>query len=688
LWTGIRRDIEGMEVRSPVIARFIFRCLGIYLLFLLGITILVFSFLFTDGYVTVKRLILFPGVLLYAAFFLAAIVESRGTSFSFRWPGVFLGGYLAFAAVSLLSAVNPHAGLRHCYQVSIFFLIYATVSGTEALFPKKRMPFMILTWLGLLAALYGIIQYLHRESLFHLPVIGRAVSTFGNKNVAGQFIILILPLTFSLVFALKSLWGKLLFSAFTLVQFSYLLMTRSRSAWLGLALGLFLTAVVMLWQKRKLKFRLFGWRELTILCLIIILVTGFLVFSNSYLKRIAVVDSGSIADLDLMSNQFRILSWQATWKMCLDHPLMGVGAGNFPVVYPSYRTEEEMKLPGAAGRMVESPHNDYLQAAAETGYPGVLLFAGAIIMALLSVAWSMSESRGSRSDYFLSAGGFCAGSSLALSALFNFPFQNPALGAVFWLVIGLTGRSWSFRRRPEGGRSFIRSAWVRYSLIYPLLFLLCFWGMAAVSAPARADYYLKKGINFRWRENWLAAIEAVRKSVSIYPHWPEQYLLLGRFYEENHMPGHAIAYYEKGLALDPAHAKAHFFAGGIYLGEGRWTEAIEAYEKSVRFDPLFGKSFYNLGKAYERTGRLNEAFLCHSRAIRLDASLVEAYFSLGNIMYMKRKFPQAVIYWERFLKRAPDFSGADKLRDQIDRLRATFQEGQVEKNSNRAAGKE
>ena len=33
------------------------------------------------------------------------------------------------------------------------------------------------------------------------------------------------------------------------------------------------------------------------------------------------------------SAQGRILAWQAAGRMALDHPLMGVGSGHFPVAY-------------------------------------------------------------------------------------------------------------------------------------------------------------------------------------------------------------------------------------------------------------------------------------------------------------------------------------------------------------------
>ena len=668
------KGIEQLSGKDSTAERILFGFLGFYMLLLLSITVLVFSFFFTDGYVTVKRLVLFPGTILLSALFIFALFEIKGMVFHFRPAGLFLFGFMIASFFSLISAVNVYEGIRQCHQIIIFFLVYTIVAGTSSLFPGKRTAVLLLVLLGLIVSLYGAIQYFHLEYRFDLPLLGKPVSTLGNKNVAGQFIILVLPLSMSLIFIFRSLWNKFLFSAVTVVLLAYLVMTRSRSSWVGLAFALILTAIVLLWQTRGRSFRLFSPKEMTALILLLVLVSGFLIVSDSYLKRIVMADTHSLGDMGVKPNRFRLLTWQTTWDMFLQSPLTGVGAGNFQIMYPMFRSKEEMKLPGHTGRMVDYPHNDYLQAAGEAGIPGLLMFSCAVFTGVLSIAAAMSKNNYRRGDYILLAGGFCATTALAISALFNFPFQNPALGAVFWFIAGLTGRSWTSFQIVPGKIRFLRRRVIRILVLYVPLVLLCWWAAAAFSAPPRADFYLKKGLNRQWRQDSLAALAAVNQSVAIYPCLAEQHILLGWLYEEKHLRAHAIEAYEKALTLNPTHAMAYFFLGIIYAEQGQPERAIHLFKESIRFNPFFPKAHYSLGKVYEGTGRFTDAAGCYYRALALDSSIKEAHYALGNIYYRRGEYMTAAYEWKQFLAKDPDFFERDELQARIDNITAMLKE--------------
>jgi O-antigen ligase len=70
----------------------------------------------------------------------------------------------------------------------------------------------------------------------------------------------------------------------------------------------------------------------------------------------------------------RMAHWQAGWYMLLDHPILGVGAGNYPAAYAEYY------LPGWQEPLGHA-HNYYLNMAAETGLPG----AAALVLLLVVV---------------------------------------------------------------------------------------------------------------------------------------------------------------------------------------------------------------------------------------------------------------------------------------------------------------
>jgi O-antigen ligase len=56
---------------------------------------------------------------------------------------------------------------------------------------------------------------------------------------------------------------------------------------------------------------------------------------------------------------------QDTFRLFLDHPLIGTGLGTFEMVFPPYDSLYD-------GRIVNHAHNDYLETLAETGVVGGL----------------------------------------------------------------------------------------------------------------------------------------------------------------------------------------------------------------------------------------------------------------------------------------------------------------------------
>ncbi len=67
----------------------------------------------------------------------------------------------------------------------------------------------------------------------------------------------------------------------------------------------------------------------------------------------------------------------AAFEMWRDHPVLGIGAGEFPANYRTYAAKI-----GLDARAERNAHNSYLQAAAETGTLGLLAFVGMIVTGL------------------------------------------------------------------------------------------------------------------------------------------------------------------------------------------------------------------------------------------------------------------------------------------------------------------
>jgi hypothetical protein len=149
-----------------------------------------------------------------------------------------------------------------------------------------------------------------------------------------------------------------------------LLMSWSRGAWMGVAAALVITVVV---QSRRA----------FVVSLVIALVLVFIIMLSSLNiipEAIAARFSGigdyfgvfdvrgvKVDDANFAVVQ-RMAFWQTAWAMFSAHPLLGIGLGNYAVMYPAYA------LP-FWGEPLGHAHNYYLNVAAEAGLAGLAAYA-------------------------------------------------------------------------------------------------------------------------------------------------------------------------------------------------------------------------------------------------------------------------------------------------------------------------
>jgi O-antigen ligase len=91
----------------------------------------------------------------------------------------------------------------------------------------------------------------------------------------------------------------------------------------------------------------------------------------------------------------RVDLWRVAARMSEDHPLLGVGAGNFRVVASSYAGVVDVRRSDIVYDDPHVVHNTYLQFFAETGVVGGAAFLIAIGAAVLGLRSSLGRARGS-----------------------------------------------------------------------------------------------------------------------------------------------------------------------------------------------------------------------------------------------------------------------------------------------------
>jgi O-antigen ligase len=89
-------------------------------------------------------------------------------------------------------------------------------------------------------------------------------------------------------------------------------------------------------------------------------------------------------DYNLTSDAGRMKIWERGLGYMRDHPVFGVGAGNLPVAEGAISPLPPGQERGVGVRW-GAAHNSFIQAGAELGVPGMLLFVGLIVSAVASL---------------------------------------------------------------------------------------------------------------------------------------------------------------------------------------------------------------------------------------------------------------------------------------------------------------
>ncbi len=203
-----------------------------------------------------------------------------------------------------------------------------------------------------------------------------------------------------------------------------LLLTKSRSAWLGALVGCGIVAVV--------RSRVTALRTVLRWGLAVGLVAGLGAGMLAYrggLDREVILESPR-------SLQFRLLYWMGTLQMLQQSPVWGAGPGNFRQEYLAYKVDE-------SSEEIRDPHNLYLEAWSAAGIVGL---AGAVLM---TFGWfrqfmsrmreqdSVRGARGLRTAFGgLVAGGLVAGFLLDLGFEWLSAESLEGKGAQLLLLVG------------------------------------------------------------------------------------------------------------------------------------------------------------------------------------------------------------------------------------------------------------
>lgn len=270
--------------------------------------------------------------------------------------------------------------------------------------------------IGILQYLMGNVSTTWQDMDMFGSIPGRAVSTFDNPNVLGEYLILTLPLIFAMLLSSKQANQKfLLFSAFMLGS-CCLLFTWSRGAWLGFC---FAVIIFILFKSHEF---LAG---VILISPAILLAASFFINGN-VLDRILSI--GSTSD---SSTLYRMNIWLGSFDMIGDTWAYGIGIGTdvFAKVFPHYAL--------AGTEVTPHTHSLYLQIISEMGIFALLSFVIAMFGYFSATCMHICNTtrRNSRTS---AIGALCGISAFLIQGFTDYVWYNYRVYLFFWIMLGLS----------------------------------------------------------------------------------------------------------------------------------------------------------------------------------------------------------------------------------------------------------
>ncbi len=667
-----------------------------------------------------------PKVLLFSSLLLIA-----WALVSFAWADSYRDGverFLIWASIPVvyLLALN----LLRTEKLILTFIIAVFASG------------VVVTLIGLLQVYTGYSKILQTAP---------PASTFVNKNMAMDFVVMTAPLGLYLLSRTRKLSWWWAIGICTTLMVVYVFHGKSKGAWLGMALQVALLAVYwgyhlirkygrqwrQWWQLLlSIPRRLFQARWMVLVvtgCMVILLVlmnltrdpvTGRVAFSNELIKAVesakSTIEKGDVYEQDGLSPVqptssnmpvsidpskskleapgaaslgVRMVVWKNTFKMWQDHPVIGVGMGNFRVHYDLY-AQAAVVDPFWPGFEWHRTHNDYLQALAELGLVGFSL----LLIVLGMVAW-ISLKQLMRPDDTLSLVLSMALLGIAVNTFFSFPFDRtmpPLLAACFAALIA---RQYSLRKNGLGTSNDVKGvamepalqyglgalsvvalllvAHIQYQVVMGDVYSRKMYDANAIGDHAgvviAADQIVShdphnlrplcyKGRALMAMDRSAEAVVTLERLAQAYPVWYVGLHNLAVAYQRSHNAANAVEIAQRALRLFPQGAETYNAMACAYLDAKEYEKSEENVRKALELSPENHEYWYNLGLALYHQGKKVEAVEQMERSIQMNPEYALPYKDVGA-MYRERGDIQLAC--ERMavaLRLDPNIDQADRIR--------------------------
>ncbi len=521
--------------------------------------------------------------------------------------------FLLWSLISFFWSFNLHLAIISWVQYLtyglLFFIVINSLTSKKsinALFHTLIISLFVVSILGLSQQYFSDITLIKQ---FYYQFVAPAAS-FANKNLASHFVVMTIPLSFLMFVVTKSKRLSFVYSLVTFFALWYVIVIAARQAYLAVFVELLVLALFLIFDYVKnnntflksIRDKIF--KSFTFLLLILSLffvsnfsINGFDLSKGSKLER--------VSEISLEGGSSRIPAWKNTVEMIKDHPIAGVGIGQWQEHYPLYYDVSAPDVIFGDKTRLTKAHNEYLEMFANVGLIGFLPLLWIFIIVFKST-WNNLKSIDDRERVLAISLGMVG---FTVVAFFSFPIWAYVSAFILFIFIALVENMTSIVEK-----KYIVPINKKYYLIFSSVVLLIF---------SLVFFY-----SYQWIKSEHYRVVAINKSNA------NDFDL-------------AILYSVKSSDLNPYNQQNLNQLSSYLLKNGKEEESVPYLIKSNDITLFNSISLINLMIAYNTLGEVEKSKEISREILNNDPRNVKALANLVRILYNQGEYEETTKLYRR-----------------------------------------
>ncbi len=509
------------------------------------------------------------------------------------------------------------------------------------------------------ACLYGIMQALGFELFWVLDISkdfgARSVSTFGNPNFLASFVLLFLPYSLLLFLQAKNKKENLISGFITLVLALFLIISGTRSAWIGL---LFCTVGFLVLSKEFRKIFLNKFVKIFVLFLIFC-ASSFIVISGLKNKGISapgariseVKQVFSLKSFSLQSKYLiqplhqRLMMWHCALDNLKNSPFLGKGVNSFQLNFPYCQGKLIAKNPALdkMNMQANNAHNEYLEILSDGGLISFIIYV--VLWTLFFIMFSKKVRTSGKEEKFFYLALMFGLISVLVDNLFNITLRTLLVSFAFWFV---------FSSLNNLDAKVIKIN-LNKIISCAIFLLICFILYSLISFQTKyfvAQKYELKGYKNLVKENYPDTISSMEKAIRLSSLRPEPYyVLLNNYISLNEM-NKAQGVTEEALKFYPAYYEFNYRLAALNYTQNKQEKALKNLRKTLLLLPTYtpaAELFASILSGQNYVSKEDKKMLENLIDILPYEPNLPAY--LAEIYFKEKDFKNAVTFALKALKK-------------------------------------